>query len=216
MADIKLKVHEFFVSIQGEGVHAGRPMHFIRLSGCNLKCVYCDIEEHESGTFLSLNEITAIVSDPDLLPIFITGGEPLIQRDVLTLTTKLLADNREVHLETNGSLDLSGVSEEVFKSIDVKTPGSGSPDSFLESNLEYITGKDEIKFIVTSQDDFKWGVKKVRDWGILSFTSNVIFQPAWGIVDPKDLAEWAKSCTLPVRMGLQIHKYIWGPDVKGV
>ncbi len=211
-----LQINEIFTSIQGEGTHAGCPMHFVRVSGCNLNCVYCDTPDNKSGTNFSIEEIIEKVGTPWIYPVFITGGEPLLQEESLFLIIQLLSGNREVHLETNGSLDLSAVAPKAIKSVDIKTPGSGADGSFLESNLDFITSRDDIKFIITSKDDFDWTVDVIKEWRLLEKTPNLIIQPAWGFVEAVNLAEWILSCGLSVRLGLQIHKYIWGPDVKGV
>lgn len=211
-----LQANEFFTSIQGEGTHVGYPMHFVRLSGCNLNCVYCDTRDSKSGSYYSIDEIIEKVSTPWIYPVFITGGEPLLQEESLFLIIQLLAGNREVHLETNGSLDLSAVAPKTIKSVDIKTPGSNAGMSFLESNLDFITQRDDVKFVITSKDDFDWAVNIVKEWRLHEKTTNIIFQPAWGFIEAINLAEWVLSCELPLRMGLQIHKYIWGPDVKGV
>ncbi len=211
-----LRINEIFTSIQGEGTHVGRPMHFVRLSGCNLNCIYCDTSDNKSGAYFSIDEIIEKVGTPWTYPVFITGGEPLMQEESLFLIIQLLSGNREVHLETNGSLDLSAVAPKAFKSVDIKTPGSGAAGSFLESNLDFITSRDDIKFIMTSRDDFNWAVDVIKDWRLLEKTLNLIFQPAWGFVEPAILAEWILSCGLSVRLSIQIHKHIWGPDTRGV
>lgn len=211
-----LRINEIFTSIQGEGAHVGRPMHFVRISGCNLNCVYCDTPDNKSGVYFSIDEIIEKVGSPWIYPVFITGGEPLMQEESLFLIIQLLSGNREVHLETNGSLDLNAVAPKAIKSVDIKTPGSGAGGSFLESNLDFITVRDDIKFVITSKDDFNWAVDIIKEWRLLEKTPNLIFQPAWGFIEPVNLAEWVLSCGLSVRMGLQIHKFIWGPDAKGV
>ena len=197
-------------------MHAGRPMHFVRLSGCNLECTYCDTPDNDSGDEYSIDEVTSKVSDPAFFPVYITGGEPLLQDETLHLIVKLLSEGREVHLDTNGTVDLKAVAPNTHKVIDIKTPGSGAGNSFLESNLEYINNTDEIKFIVTSQDDFTWAFQAIHNLRLFNLTPNILFQPAWGMVDPKDLVEWVKSCDYPIRVSVQIHKYIWGPNTKGV
>jgi 7-carboxy-7-deazaguanine synthase len=216
MIDPVLHIREFFLSLQGEGIHSGRPMHFIRTSGCNLQCVYCDTVEQGPALELSVSEILAKFKGGPSLPVYITGGEPLIQDGVNILTDKLIGIGREVHVDTTGSRDISVLPEGVHRIIDIKTPGSGAGNSFLKANLKHIAQSDEIKFVVTSKDDFLWIVGTIKKWKLTDLTGNITIQPAWGMIDLIELAELVKSCGLPVRMGIQLHKIIWGKNAKGV
>ena len=212
-----LRVSEIFTSIQGEGTQCGRPMLFIRLSGCNLKCIYCDTQfAFKKGKEYSLKKLIKEVESEQLLPVYVTGGEPLIQPLTPALVDELINSAHEVFVDTNGTLNLGVLNPLVNKIIDIKTPGSQAGGEFIASNLEYIAPRDEVKFVVTSHDDFKWCLDKINTWGILDLTPNVIFQPAWSMVEPKNLSRWVISSGLPIRLGLQIHKYIWGPDATAV
>lgn len=211
-----LRINEIFTSIQGEGLHTGRLMHFIRLAGCNLKCNYCDTSHDECTAEVSINEISARVSAPSFFPVYITGGEPLLQDATLHLLIKLIADGKEVHLDTNGSLNLEPVAPKTHKVVDIKTPGSGAGNSFLEANLKYISATDEIKFVVTSKDDFDWAIEFIDKFWLMNITQNIFIQPAWGLVEYTSVIEWLKECPIPLRLSAQIHKFIWSPDKRGV
>ena len=213
-----LKISEIFTSIQSEGHHAGRPMHFIRLAGCNLKCIYCDTNfgDYPQPREYAINELLEILKEKKDLPLYITGGEPLIQQATTKLLDEIVKLGFEAFIDTNGTLDLSVIHQSVKKIIDIKTPGSFSGGEFKLSNLKYIANEDEIKFVVTSKNDFDWGIEQTKSLNLLQLTPYVLFQPAWNVVTPRDLAEWVISCGLPVRISIQIHKYIWGPNVSGV
>jgi len=212
-----LKVNEIFKSIQGEGTQSGHPMLFIRLSGCNLQCIYCDTPNIlKPGMDYSLEKLLNEVNAQKKLPVYITGGEPLIQPVTPYLVDELINAGYEVFVDTNGTMDVGVLNELVNKIIDIKTPGSQSGGKFLESNLDYVAPRDEIKFVITSRDDFEWSIEKIDELNIFDLTPNVIFQPAWGILEPRDLAMWIISSDKPVRLLLQIHKHIWGPNATGV
>lgn len=213
-----LRISEIFTSIQGEGRDAGRPMQFVRLAGCNLKCIYCDTKfaKNSTPTDYKTSELIEILNERSDLPVYVTGGEPLIQSATQRFMDELVMLGYEVFLDTNGTRDLKVVNKFVGKIVDIKTPGSLSGGEFRETNIEYISRQDEIKFVVTSKDDFDWGIQRVKKWNLFDRTYDIFFQPAWDLVDPKELAKWIISCHLPVRLSLQMHKYIWGPDARGV
>jgi 7-carboxy-7-deazaguanine synthase len=219
-----LLVNEFFHSIQGESTQAGRPCFFIRLTGCHLRCGYCDTEYafHEGNEF-SVDDVLAKVRETGCPLVQITGGEPLLQRPVYPLMERLLSEGYDVMLETSGSLDASRVPNGVRRIFDIKTPGSGEADSNRWENFapENLRQGDEIKFVLCSRADYEWARDIVREklspTAPAGGTSSVpiLFSPMWEGIKPADLAEWIVADKLPVRFQLQLHKILWG-DRKGV
>ena len=222
---MKLKVHEVFHSIQGEGARAGRPCLFIRLTGCPLRCVYCDTEHaFYEGGFREMDDLVAEVArrlgPPRLGPsapfIELTGGEPLAHPQAPDLLKALLGLGHEVALETAGSHDLAPVPRKVIKIVDRKTPGSGEVHRWLESNLDHmVPGQDELKLVLCDAADYAWA----RDWcaeRVVWDRFEVIFSPVWGRLEPSWLAERVVADGLPVRVQVQLHKVLWGPERKGV
>ncbi len=209
-----LEVSETFLSLQGEGIFVGQPCFFIRLSGCNLRCSYCDTAyAWEKGEELSRQELVARWKASRVRLVQLTGGEPLLQRPVYDLMAELANLGAKVLLETNGSLSLSDVPKYVSKSVDWKTPGSGSNASWVPENLRYLSRNDAIKFVITNREDFEFARSKTLRHGLQNFT-NVYFSPAWGMMDIGELAQWIIEDRLPVRLGFQLHKIIWG-NVRG-
>lgn len=222
---MRFKVNEIFQSLQGEGSRAGRPCLFIRLTGCPLRCVYCDTEyAFHDGAFMEMDAILAEVEarlgppgrGPEAPFVEVTGGEPMAIPGTPELLKALLEKGYEVALETAGSHDLTGVPPEVVKLVDRKTPGSGEGHRWREQNLDLmVPGQDELKLVLACESDYAWG----RDWCAERrvwdrFT--VLFSPAWGAVDPAWLAERVLADRLPVRVQVQLHKLLWGPERKGV
>ncbi len=212
-----LNLSEIFCSIQGESSYAGLPCIFIRLAGCNLRCRYCDSQYTYNTAFT--REIPEIIDQiskfSSVKLVEITGGEPLLQTGSVKLMEKLIALNYTVLLETNGSIDLQNVPTPVVKIVDIKCPGSGHEESFLEKNLEFIDPqKDEIKFVLTDKLDYNWAKNKIIEFGLNGH--KLIFSPAYSLIDPQDLANWIISDGIKVRMQLQLHKYIWDPETRGV
>jgi 7-carboxy-7-deazaguanine synthase len=207
-----LLINEFFFSIQGESTHAGRPCFFIRLTGCHLRCGYCDTEYafHE-GSAHSIEQVLARVRQSGARLVQITGGEPLLQRPVYPLMEQLLAEGFEVMLETSGSLDASRVPVGVYRIFDIKTPGSGEVDANRWSNFapENLRPGDEIKFVICSRADYEWA-RDVVNTRLTGVAAPLLFSPVWDQVAPKDLAAWILADHLPVRMQVQLHKVIWG------
>ncbi len=211
-----LPVIETFASIQGESTHAGRRCFFIRLAGCNLRCNYCDTDyAWDGGQMRSIAELTAQAAASGCFLVEVTGGEPLIHAETPALLQALLDAGMEVLLETNGSVSIENVPEQVRKIVDCKTPGSGMAKKNHFDNYALLTGHDEVKFVVSSREDFDWSVAVIDRYKLAEKTPNLIFSPVWGRVDFEELAQWVIGCQRPVRMQLQMHKLIWG-DRKGV
>jgi 7-carboxy-7-deazaguanine synthase len=211
-----LRVNEIFHSLQGESTHVGRPCVFVRLTYCDLRCRFCDSEyAFFEGIERPLEEIVAEVASYGCRLVEITGGEPLIQRETNELMRRLLAARHEVLLETSGAWSVEGVPEGVRIIMDLKTPGSGMVARNRWENLRHLDADDEIKFVICDRADYEWARGVVGEHGLVDRHA-VLFSPAWGEVDPADLAEWILTDRLPVRMQLQIHKYIWSPTARGV
>ena len=210
-----MRVTEIFFSIQGEGTRAGRPCAFVRFTGCDLRCVYCDTAyAFHGGRDLGREEILAQVARFPTRFVLLTGGEPLLQRDLPELAQVLLARGYEVAVETHGQRPLDALPREVVRIVDVKTPGSGEPATDL-GWLDRLEPHDEVKFVVCSEDDFRWSREIVRRHR-LEGRVHVLFSPVWGSVEPRELARWLLESGLDARLSLQIHKVIWGADVRGV
>jgi 7-carboxy-7-deazaguanine synthase len=209
-------VNEIFYSIQGESTRAGAPCVFVRLTGCNLRCVYCDTAyAFTGGAEMRLGEIESAVAKHPCSFVTITGGEPLLQPEVHPLMSRLADRRYDVQIETGGSLDISRVDPRVRVILDVKTPGSGMMEKFDWENLARLRPGDEVKFVVMGREDYDWAVRvlKMRP---LPASVPVLMSPAHGTLDPRHLAEWMTRDAPPARLHLQIHKYIWGPDRRGV
>ena len=216
-------VTEIFKSIQGESTYAGRPCIFVRLTGCNLRCRWCDTAyAFYGGTRMTVDEVMAQVreltgTDGARIPLVeLTGGEPMLQPDIHPLIEKLLAENHTVLIETSGERYLGELPRAVVKVMDIKCPGSGEGGSLNDKNLEVLDLKDEIKFVIADEGDYLWARDFTRQRRLGDIVGTVIFSPVHGELDPKALSEWILRDALPVRLGLQLHKFIWGPDVKGV
>ncbi len=210
-----LLVSEIFYSIQGESTYAGLPCVFVRLARCNLRCRYCDTRyAYSDGHDMSVDRIAEVVKQFGCPLVEITGGEPLLQPDVHPLMTGLLSDGYEVLLETNGSLDVSPVDLRVVKIVDVKCPDSGMVEHNLYGNLSSITPRDQVKFVISSLSDYQWAAQVVKERA-LTEKATVLFSPAYGYVEPSDLSGWLLHERLPVRLHLQLHKYIWGLERRG-
>ncbi len=210
-----MRVTEIFFSIQGEGSRAGRPCVFVRFTGCDLRCGYCDTAyAFHGGRDMEREEILAAVARHPTRFVCLTGGEPMLQRELPDLVDDLVARGYEVAVETHGQRPLDALPPSAIRIADVKTPGSGEPATDLRW-LDRLMPHDEVKFVVCSEDDFRWSEAIVREHR-LTERVGVLFSPAWGRVDPKDLARWLLESGLDARLSLQIHKVVWGPDVHGV
>ncbi len=211
-----LIVNEIFYSIQGESSHAGRPCVFVRLTWCNLRCSYCDTEyAFREGKKMSVDEILAVVGGYGCKLVEVTGGEPLVQEGSLELMQVLCDRGYEVLLETGGSLDISGVDSRVKRIVDMKCPGSGMAKKNLWANLEHLRGGDEVKFVVGSREDFDWSTEVIRRYG-LEKRVTVLISPVFGVLEPVELAGWILEEKLNVKLQLQLHKYVWEPQTRGV
>jgi 7-carboxy-7-deazaguanine synthase len=213
----RLRITEIFHSIQGESTHAGRRCYFVRLTGCNLRCTWCDSEyTFHGGTWMTFDEIFAQLSTfPDCKLVEVTGGEPLLQKKVNEFMQILLDRGYEVLLETGGSLTLEDVPKEVRKIVDLKAPSSGEVTANLWSNLAIMQPWDEVKVVIENRADYEWAREAVLSRG-LHERFVVLFSPTFGTIQPVELANWILEDALPVRMQLQLHKYIWDPKARGV
>ncbi len=211
-----LDIAELFFSIQGEASYAGQPCVFIRVAGCNLHCNFCDARyaNEELPTRRNLAEILAFAADYPGFPVEITGGEPLLQEGVYPLMAALLAAGRRVLLETNGSLSLHRVPAGVIKIVDVKCPDSGTGESFALGNLLQLGPEDELKFVISSRDDYNWAVDFLREQQ-LPGKQIIHFSPVTTLLEPGLLADWILADRLPVRLQIQLHKVLWPETVRG-
>ncbi len=211
-----MKVCEIFTSIQGESTYAGLPCAFVRLSGCNLRCSYCDtMYSYEGGQDLSVGEIMGQVASAGIGLVEITGGEPLLQRDTPKLIINLLEAGYRVLVETNGSLSIKELDGRAVRILDVKTPGSGMSSSNYIPNYELLNSSDEIKFVVCGKADYEWS-KDFIDAHQLKGKCEILFSPAFGLIAASELARWIVEDRLDVRLNLQVHKYIFGPEERKV
>jgi 7-carboxy-7-deazaguanine synthase len=209
-----LRISEIFFSLQGETRTSGIPTVFVRLTGCPLRCVYCDTAyAFSGGEIMSINDIVARTRAYPARHVTVTGGEPLAQRNCLRLLEALCDEGFEVSLETGGSLDVSGVDSRVVKVIDVKTPASGEEKSNRLANLLHLRPRDQIKFVICDRRDYDWAAELITRLD-LPARAEVLLSPSHGQLDPGLLADWILADGLPVRLQLQLHKYLWG-DVRG-
>ena len=210
-----MRITEIFHSIQGESTHAGRPCVFVRLTGCNLRCRWCDSEyTFSGGEKMSLDDVVARVGSYGTKLVEITGGEPLAQGEAFDLIERLCDAGYEVLIETSGSIDITPVDERAKLIIDVKAPGSGEAEKNLWANFDRLRAHDEIKFVLADRGDYDWAKRVIAERRLDRWT--ILFSPVWGELDLKPLAEWMLADGVPARLQTQLHKHIWGADVRGV
>ncbi len=211
-----MKVCEIFASIQGESTYAGLPCIFVRMTGCNLRCKYCDTTyAYDQGSEMTVQEIIDAVRCFGFNLVEITGGEPLLQRDTGALISLLLNMKFKVMIETNGSANIGDIDRRAIIIMDVKTPGSGMSGSVRIENIALLKKSDELKFVITDKVDYDWARAMVRQFS-LSEKCTVLFSPVYGKLEPLELSKWIIADKLPVRINLQLHKYIYSPDQRGV
>ena len=217
-----LRVTEIFHSIQGESTWAGLPCTFIRLTGCPLRCVWCDTEyAFYGGDRLELDDIMAKVEEIGTRLVEITGGEPLIHRNAFVLAERLLDRGYTVLIETSGAIDIAPLDKRTHRIMDLKCPDSGEESRNLWSNLDHLTHRDEIKFVIASRRDYEWMRDVIRDHRLGDRVAraelrSLLVSPVWEKMDFRELAEWILEDRLPVRYQIQLHKVIWGANVPGV
>jgi 7-carboxy-7-deazaguanine synthase len=212
-----LTVNEIFHSIQGESTHAGRPCVFVRLTACDLRCSWCDTPyAFTEGQKMSLEEVVERVRSYGCDVVEITGGEPLLQKEVYPLMERLLHEGRTVMIETGGHVSAEQVPAGVIRVIDVKCPGSGEAGKMHWANLDQLRPSDEIKFVLKDRADYDYARNVVARHELILRCAAVLFSPVHGVLDAKQLAEWILADRLAVRLQLQGHKYIWDPTTRGV
>ncbi len=212
-----LTINEIFHSIQGESTHAGRPCVFVRLTACDLRCSWCDTPYafHE-GHKVSVEDVVAQVAAIGCDYVEITGGEPLLQSDVYPLMQQLVRRGHVVMIETGGHRSIAEVPPEVIRIVDVKCPASGEAGKNYWQNLDLLRAKDEVKFVIQDRADYEFARDVVQRHDLTTRTAAVLFSPVHNVLDSKELAAWILKDRLAVRLQLQVHKYIWGADVRGV
>ena len=213
-----LKINEIFYSIQGESSYAGWPCIFIRLSGCNLRCSYCDTRyAYDPGDDMEIKDLLERISAYNCRLVEVTGGEPLLQKGTSALVHQLLYKGYNVLLETNGSMDIGAVDERCIRIVDIKCPSSGEKDSNDLKNLKRLGKKDELKFVIADRNDYEYA-KEVLDLSLADSPKSVIahFSPCYGKITLKELSQWILEDSLNVRLHIQLHKFIWGPYEKSV
>ena len=211
-----MRVTEIFHSIQGESSYAGQPCIFVRLTGCPLRCTWCDTEyAFYGGTEQPIDDILAKVDSFGCRLVEVTGGEPLAQSDALPLISTLCDRGYQVLIETSGAIDIASVDRRAHVILDVKCPGSGMTDRMYWPNLNQLTMKDEAKFVLADRKDYDWAREIIAKYELTTRCS-VLMSPVFGSLEPRQLAEWVLADRLPVRFQLQLHKWIWAPDMRGV
>lgn len=210
----RLRLTEIFYSLQGEGLNAGEPTVFVRLTGCPLRCRYCDTAyAFTGGEWQGYDDVLARVGEWHARHVCVTGGEPLAQPNCLGLLTALCDDGYAVSLETSGALDIAEVDQRVSRVVDIKTPGSGEAKRNRWQNVALLTDRDQVKFVICDRRDFDWALERIDIHG-LAERCPLLFSPSWGEVEPGELADWILEARAPVRLQLQLHKVLWG-DVPG-
>lgn len=217
MAGPQLTVNEIYQSIQGESTWAGLRCVFVRLTGCDLRCTYCDTEyAFFAGEKRAVAGVLADVLAFGCPLVEITGGEPLLQKNVLPLMAALCDAGATVLIETSGAHDISKIDPRVHRIVDLKTPDSGMCGRNLYANMEFLNERDEVKFVIGSRADYEWSRAQVRKFGLAKICRAVLFSPVFGKIEPVQIVDWIVEDKLDVRFQLQMHKFIWDPAAKGV
>jgi 7-carboxy-7-deazaguanine synthase len=217
MRDDVLMIHEIYASIQGESSFAGLPCTFVRTTGCNLRCSWCDTTQaFYGGQKLARSEVLQRALALDTPLVELTGGEPLLQAGVLPLLRELCDAGKTVLLETSGERDIAGVDPRVHRIVDVKAPGSGESARNRAENLALLTQRDELKFVLKDRADYEWARALIRREALHERVRHVLLSPVHGVLDPQQLVAWTLEDALPVRVNLQLHKYVWSPSAQGV
>jgi len=212
----RLRITEIYLSVQGESTHVGKPCVFVRLTGCNLRCVWCDSAfTFSGGAWQGLDQVVEQAHGFGVRTIEITGGEPLLQPAVMPLMERLLALGHDVLLETGGSLSIATVPEPVKVILDLKAPDSGEVERNLWENVALLRPHHEVKLVLASRRDYEWARDVIRDRALPS-RCTVLLSPAWGLLDPKQLVEWMLEDRVDARLQLQLHKVVWDPSARGV
>ncbi len=209
----ELRITEIFHSLQGEARTVGRPTVFVRLTGCPLRCVWCDTPySFSGGTIMTLDTVLESVTDHGVKHVCVTGGEPLAQPECLPLLRALCDAGLEVSLETSGALDISHVDPRVSKVMDLKAPDSGEAHRNCYDNIAHLTRHDQVKFVIASRKDYEWARFKCDEYHLISRVGDVLFSPVHKTLEPRQLAEWILADKLHVRMQVQLHKYLWNNE----
>ena len=216
LLNMKLKVNEIYYSIQGESSYTGLPCIFIRLTYCNLRCTYCDSEyTFHDGSNMSINDILETIRQYSCKLVEVTGGEPLVQKECITLLKKLVDLDYEVLLETSGSLTIKDVPKQVINIIDFKCPSSGMKKKNHWDNINYLKPNDEVKFIIEDREDYEWAKIKIRQYN-LNKKSKILMSPSYNKIEEKEIVEWILEDNLNVKFQIQLHKIIWKNTTKGI
>jgi 7-carboxy-7-deazaguanine synthase len=218
MRDDVLQIHEIYASIQGESSFAGLPCTFVRTTGCNLRCAWCDTPQaFHGGTRMSREQVLEAALATETPLVEITGGEPLLQAAaVLPLMRALCDAGRTVLIETSGERDISQIDTRVHRIVDIKAPGSGESERVRWQNFVHLTARDELKFVLRDRTDYEWARAVLGRETLYKRAGQVLFSPVHGVLDPATLVTWVIADRLPVRVNLQLHKYVWGKDAQGV
>lgn len=211
----RMRITEIYQSIQGESSYAGLPCVFVRTTGCDLRCSWCDSEfTFTGGTTMTLDRIIAEVEEYDCELVELTGGEPLLQPEIYELATRLADAGLTILIETGGHRDVSKLDPRVIRIMDLKCPASGECEKNLWSNLEHLRPVDEVKFVIANRDDYDWTLETIREHR-LEDRVKLLVSTAFGMIDPDRVVEWMLADKLRARFQLQLHKYIWPPDARG-
>jgi 7-carboxy-7-deazaguanine synthase len=217
MRDDVLQIHEIYASIQGESSFAGLPCTFVRTTGCNLRCTWCDTPQaFHGGTKMSRAEVLQAALAHETPLVELTGGEPLLQASVLPLLRELCDAGRTVLIETSGERDISGIDARVHRIVDIKAPGSGEHHRVRWENLPQLTPRDEVKLVLRDRADYDWAKDLIAREALHTRAGQVLLSPVHGELDPRTLVAWVLSDRVPARVNLQLHKYVWGKDALGV